>query len=141
MTTILLADDCKNIREYCRRELEDEGYRVVVARDGGEALRMMAHVEPDLVVLDICMPGLSGLETISRINAAHPDVAVIFFTSFDDACVRDKRSGFAMACVEKQGDISELKTVVSSVLCSKRQGQPYHRLGLPASTTGAGATV
>ena len=135
MTTILLADDCEDIREYCRRELEDEGYRVVVARDGVEALRMMPHAEPDLVILDICMPGLNGLETISRINASNPEVDAIFFTAFDDACVRDKRSEFATACVEKQGDLSELKKVVASVLRSKRQGQSYHRLGLPTRTT------
>ncbi|MBN2292776.1 MAG: response regulator [Pirellulales bacterium] len=140
MATILLADDCKNIREYCRREFEEEGYRVVVARDGGEALRMMSHAEPDLVILDIFMPGLNGLETISRIHTVHPDLAVIFFTSFDDACVRDKRSEFAAACVEKRGDLSELKKVVASVLRSKRQGQSYHRLGLPTRTT-LGATV
>lgn len=132
MSTILLADDCKNIREYCRREFEDEGYRVIVARDGMEVLQMMARIQPDIVVLDICMPGLDGLETISRINAAYPEAIVVFFTSFDDACIRDKRSRFATACVEKQGDLTELKTVLSSVLRAKRQGSPY-RLGLPAT--------
>ena len=132
MPTIIIADDCKNIREYCKREMEDEGYQVVVARDGGEVLQLMAHAEPDIVILDICMPGLDGLETISRISALHPEVAVIFFTSFDDACLRDERSRFAKACVEKRGDLTELRTVVSSVLRSTRLRQPY-RLGLPAA--------
>ena len=140
MATIIVADDSKNIREYCRREMEDEGYQVDVARDGGEVLQLMARAEPDLVILDICMPGLDGLETISRIKAQYPDVAVIFFTSFDDACVHDKRSRFATACVEKQGDLSELRKVVSSVLRSTRERQPY-RLGLPALSTDINSRV
>ena len=130
MLTVLFADDNKNIREFCRRELEDEGYRVVVARDGAEAIRLTLRDSPDLVILDICMPGVNGLEAIERIKAIRPDVPVVFFTSFDDVCARDERCRHASACVEKSGDLRELKHVVNAALSSRRQNQPY-RLGLP----------
>ena len=126
---ILFVDDNRNIREYCKRELEDEGYCVVVARDGGEALRLIDRHPPDLVVLDICMPGIDGLEAAARLRATHRDLPIILFTSYDDACTRDKRSSCATACVEKREDLTELKNVIVASLRSRRQSQPY-RLGL-----------
>ncbi len=130
MTTVLIADDHKNIREYCRLELEDEGYRVLVAPDGGEALRLTSDDRPDLVVLDICMPGMNGLETLAQMRRSEPDLPIVFFTSFADACLYDERSRFATACVEKRADLTELKRVIAAALRSRRAKQPY-RLGLP----------
>ncbi len=130
MPTILLADDNRNIREYCRLELEDDGYRVVVARDGGEAVRLTKRYRPDVVVLDICMPGIDGLDALERIRNIEPELPVVFFTSFDDACTRDDRACYATACVEKRNDLTELKRVVAAALQSRRESQPY-RVGLP----------
>jgi CheY-like chemotaxis protein len=130
MATILVVDDSKNIREYCRRELEDEGYQVVLGRDAADALRLTSCQQPDLVVLDICMPGMNGLEAAERIKSAQPDLPVIIFTSYDDLCVRDDRACHVTACVEKRQDLTELKHVISAALMSRRQNQPY-RVGLP----------
>ena len=138
MVTILFADDNTNIREYCRRELEEEGYRVIVARDGAEAIRLASSDVPDLAVLDICMPGMNGLEAVPRIRAAKPDVPIVFFTSHDDACVQDQRAGYASACVQKCEDLTELKLVIASVLRSHHCGRPY-RLGLPPAVLTANA--
>ena len=140
MTMILFVDDNPNIREYCKRELDDEGYCAVVARDGGEALRLIDRLPPDLVVLDICMPGIDGLEAAARIRATHRDLPIIFFTSYDDACTRDKRSSYATACVEKRADLTELKNVIGASLRSRRQGQPY-RQGLAPAALSAGTTT
>jgi DNA-binding response OmpR family regulator len=140
MTTILFADDSRSIREYCKRELEDDGYRVVVARDGSEALRLTSRHRPDLVILDICMPGIDGLEVVTRIRATQPDLPVILFTSFDDVCARDERAWSATACVEKREDLRELKNVVAAALRSRRQSQPY-RVGLPPAAPSASSTA
>lgn len=140
MATVLIADDNRNIREYCRRELEDDGYRVIVARDGGEALRLTTGFHPDLVILDIAMPGIDGLETLARIRTTQPDLPVVFFTSFDDVCTRDERSWSATACVEKRVDLTELKRVVAAALRSRQQNQPY-RLGLPPAGLSASPTA
>lgn len=130
MTTILLVDDSRNIREYCRQELEEEGYVVVVASDGGEVPRLFSQVRPDLVVLDICMPGVNGLETAEWLSSVEPTLPVILYTSYDDICARDGRTWHATACVEKRADLAELKSVICSALRSSRQNLPY-RVGLP----------
>jgi CheY-like chemotaxis protein len=120
MFTVLIADDDRNIREYCRRELEDEGYRVVAARDGEEAFRLAEETCPDVVILDLSMPGIDGLETLARIRSAQPDLPLVLFTSFYDVCVRDERSGAATACVEKCADLAELKRTVAAALQTRR---------------------
>jgi two-component system, response regulator, stage 0 sporulation protein F len=130
MKTILLADDKKNIRQFCQRELEEEGYRVLLACDGTEVLRMFRQEYPDLVILDICMPSLNGLETIERIQAIDTEVPVIFFTAYDEDCLQDQRRRFAAACVEKSEDLGELKLAIRRILAERRRPEPL-RLGLP----------
>ena len=130
MNTILFVDDNRNIREFCRRELEDEGYRVVVASDGAEAVRLTERLLPDLVVLDIFMPHVDGFEAAARIRAIRNDLPLILFTSYDDACVENEKSRYATACVEKSEDLTELKNVILSALRARRQGRAY-QVGLP----------
>jgi CheY-like chemotaxis protein len=130
MRTILLADDNKNIREYCRRELEDEGYRVVLARDGAEATQLARRELPDLVILDISMPRTDGLEAARQIKAEAPCTPVVFFTLFDEVCVNDPRSRVATACVEKGADLAELKRVICATL-KGRPCNPLEGFGLP----------
>lgn len=129
MTTILVADDNRSIREYCRLELEDDGYRVLLARDGAEACRCVRCDRPDAAILDIVMPAMDGLAAVEQIRSLDPELPVIFFTACDDACLIDRRSRLATACVEKSEDLSELKRVVRAALTARRQRQPY-RLGL-----------
>jgi len=130
MATILFADDCANIREFCRQELEEEGYRVLLARDGEEAVNMVRSGTPDLAILDIWMPRVNGLEAAERIALIAPRIRIILFTNNDDLCLRDPRSAFAAACVEKSTDFAELKRTVVTVL-SSRSGKGLVRLGLP----------
>jgi CheY-like chemotaxis protein len=130
MATILFADDCANIREFCRQELEEEGYRVLLARDGKEALDLVQSERPALAILDIWMPRINGLEAAERIAAIDPGIQVILFTNNDELCLRDPRSAFAAACIEKGDDFTELKRTIVSVLGS-RNGKRFVRLGLP----------
>jgi CheY-like chemotaxis protein len=130
VATILFADDSANIREFLKQELEEEGYRVLLARDGTEALDLVQSERPDLAILDIWMPQLNGLEAAARINAIAPGVRVILFTNNDELCMRDPRSVFAAACIEKGEDLGELKRTIVSVLASRR-GTALVRLGLP----------
>jgi DNA-binding NtrC family response regulator len=130
MKTLLFADDRKNIREFCKQELEEEGYRVILARDGREAVRLVQEERPDLAILDICMPRAGGLEAVERIKALDPAIPIIFFTANDEDCVTDARSRFAMACVEKSEDLGELKRTVVRLL-SHREATDVFRSGLP----------
>ncbi len=133
MKTILFADDNRNIREYCRASLEDEGYRVVLASDGQEAIRVFAEESPDLAILDISMPRANGLEVLERINRLAPEVPVILFTAHDEDCLRDRRALLAIACVAKTGNLNELKSLVYHALTkSEPEARPERmQIGLP----------
>lgn len=130
MTTILLADDKKNIRDFCKQELEDEGYRVILAGDGREAIELVQKEPPDLVILDICMPRVGGLDAVEPIRAFAPEVPIILFTANDEDCMRDCRSRHAVACVEKSEDLAELKRAIVRALAS-RDANKIFRFGLP----------
>ena len=133
MKTILFADDRRSIREYCRASLEDEGYRVVLACDGVDAVRAFFGETPDLVILDISMPRMNGLEVLERINSIAPHIPVVLFTAHDEDCLRDRRASLAAACVGKDEDPSELKRVVAATLTALSSQDRLNtiRVGLP----------
>ncbi len=132
MKTILFADDHKNIREYCRASFAEEGYRVVVARDGIEALDVFMTEMPDLAILDISMPRSSGLETLERIKSLSPWTPVVLFTAHDEDCLLDRRALLATACVEKSEDLAQLKRVVAHALKTQiPEDAASLRMGLP----------
>ena len=90
MPTILIADDDPKIIDMLRRTLTYEGYHVVTARDGNEALTQAEALRPDLAVLDWLMPGLPGIEVARRIRAA--DAIPILMLTAKDA-VEDRVQG------------------------------------------------
>ncbi|OLN33412.1 response regulator transcription factor [Desulfosporosinus metallidurans] len=68
MVTILVVDDEEPIQELLRFNLEKEGYRVCVAKDGQEAMEQVEKEQPDLLVLDVMLPGMSGVEVCRRLR-------------------------------------------------------------------------
>lgn len=90
MPTILIADDDRKITDMLQRTLAYEGYQVVTAADGHEALAKAQAQRPDLVVLDWMMPGIDGLEVARRIRAAEA-TPILMLTARD--AVEDRVSG------------------------------------------------
>jgi len=80
--TLLVADDDPGLRESLERTLTREGFRVVVASDGRAALERLQAGGIDLVLTDLKMPGLSGIELLTAVKAISPDVDVILLTAF-----------------------------------------------------------
>src|SRR6058998_3000155 len=80
--TLLVADDDPGLRESLERTLTREGYRVVLASDGRAALERVQAGGVDLIVTDLRMPGLTGLELLRAAKAIRPDVDVILLTAF-----------------------------------------------------------
>jgi two-component system response regulator MprA len=80
---VLVVDDDKAVRESLRRSLEFNGYAVSLAADGAEALAGMGRVDPDVVVMDVMMPRLDGIEATRALRAAGHDVPILVLTARD----------------------------------------------------------
>ncbi|TMC84657.1 MAG: response regulator transcription factor, partial [Chloroflexi bacterium] len=87
---ILIVDDDSRITDLLRRILAYEGYSVAIAASGGEALNRSLERPPDLVVLDIMMPGLDGLEVAQRLREAGDNVPILMLTARDTVADRVK---------------------------------------------------
>ena len=90
-TRILVVDDDPKIRTAVRRGLVYEGYRVVEAASGEEGLEKAREHLPDLVILDVMMPGIDGLEVTRRLRAAGGEVAILMLTARDE--IKDRVEG------------------------------------------------
>ena len=90
MTTVLVADDDRKIIDMLRRTLAYEGYRVVTAADGSEALEKARSQRPDVIVLDWLMPGIDGIEVARRIREADP-TPILMLTARD--AIEDRVEG------------------------------------------------
>jgi len=88
---ILVADDDPALRDALRRALRLEGYDVEVAADGAEALAAVATGSPDLVVLDVAMPNVDGLEVAQRVRREGNRVPILMLTARD--AVDDRVAG------------------------------------------------
>ena len=82
MNKILVVDDQKTVCYSIQRLLQSEGYDVLTASNGTDALSIINHKKPDLVIMDVRMPEMDGLEVLGKIKESHPDVQVIMMTAF-----------------------------------------------------------
>ena len=115
MKKILVIDDEESIRELYRAELADEGYEVDLAADGREAIRRLDAFHPDLVTLDIKMPGIDGIEVLRRIREKNATIPVILLTAFGEFR-QDFNTWASDAYIVKSHDTTELKDTVRRLL-------------------------
>jgi two-component system response regulator MprA len=83
MVTVLIVDDDRKLLKMLHRTLTYEGFRVVTATNGREALAQVEAHRPDVIVLDWLMPGLNGLEVTNRLRAAHDETMILMLTARD----------------------------------------------------------
>ncbi|MEK6778205.1 MAG: response regulator [Candidatus Deferrimicrobiota bacterium] len=118
MKKILVVDDEENIRELYRDELAEEGYRIDLAENGLEALSKLESFRPDLVTLDVMMPGMDGIEVLRRIREKNPSIPVLLLTAFGEFR-QDFNTWASDAYIVKSADVSELKQTVRKLLGAK----------------------
>lgn len=119
MIDVLLTDDHALVRAGLRRIVDgcSDMHVVAEADDGAEALQIIDEIEPDVVVLDIAMPKVDGLEVLSRLRSSHPDLPVVVLTMHTEEpyVVRAIEAG-AMGYVTKQSAPEELVAAIRRVI-------------------------
>jgi DNA-binding response OmpR family regulator len=114
---ILIVDDDLHIRRLYKEELEEEGYDVVVASNGSEALELFEKENPDLVTLDILMPDMDGIKVLRQMKEKKPRIPIIMSTAYD---YRDDFAVWASeAYIVKSAELSELKETIQRLLSKK----------------------
>lgn len=115
MKTILVVDDDEAIRTLLQEELEEEGYKVLIATNARDALKMVEAEPLDLVILDIRMPGMDGLEALPRILGLKEGLPVIMNTAYSQ--YQDSFMSWAAdAYVVKSSDLTELKEKIKELV-------------------------
>jgi len=115
MTKVLVVDDEKNIRRLYESELKREGYEVETAESAEEALERIEDGPPDLVVLDIRLEGMDGIDCLRTIMERRRDLPVILNSAYS-TYKQDFASWMADAYVVKSADLTELKAKIREVL-------------------------
>jgi len=112
---ILLVDDEESIQLLYREEFEEEGYVVDSARNGVEALAKFRENPPDLVVLDINMPGMNGIEVLRQMKEFRANLPIILSSAYQEY-KQDFGSWASEAYVVKSANMDELKATVRKYL-------------------------
>ena len=115
--SIAVIDDEESMREGCRQTLEAEGYRTTVAEDGERGLRLVEEIKPDVVLVDLKMPGMSGMEVLQRINEIAPDTIRIVITGYGtiESAVTAMREGTFDYLTKPFGPEKLLEVVASAI--------------------------
>jgi len=122
-TRVLVVDDEPDARELIVLALSQAVFDVDDAADGFTALTKVAHGRPDLVVTDLHMPGMHGLDLLQRIRRIHPDVPVIIATGLEtyDLCTSAEAYG-AVTCMIKPLNLDELIWTIEMALVVRDRG-------------------
>ena len=124
MIRVMLVDDHTMVREALRTVLEQDGGMTVVgeAGDGETALKKTSELNPDVVVMDVALPGLSGIETTRRLLTRHPGVKILALSTYlDRSIIQQMLDVGARGYIAKSAAGGELKKGIRSVM----QGRSY----------------
>ncbi|MBK9291578.1 MAG: sigma-54-dependent Fis family transcriptional regulator [Bacteroidetes bacterium] len=130
---ILIVDDEEHVRYSLRKLLKKPGFEIMEATNGLDALRKLESNEPDLMLMDIEMPGMNGLEAIQKIKALYPSLPVIIITAYGttERVIAAMKYG-AFEYLEKPFDIMRLQALVSEALEIRRLARAHQ----PSEKTG-----
>ncbi|NLM51691.1 MAG: response regulator [Firmicutes bacterium] len=115
--TILVVDDRVGIRRLLQEVLQGAGYKVLTAAGGSEAMEITRENDADMVLLDMKMSGMDGLETLTRLKKESPHLIILIMTAYEELEVlkEAKRRG-AAGYISKPFDIEELKEIIAEKL-------------------------
>jgi CheY-like chemotaxis protein len=120
-TTILVCDNEEPLRALIRATLDGSGYRLIEARDGNESLELARSARPDLILLDVMMPGRSGLEVLRELRSepAFAETPVIMLTARAQAADREAAQAVGADCfLAKPFSPAQLAELVEEILAT-----------------------
>jgi len=122
MTKILVIDDNAFDRELLVAVLEERGYEVILADNGGAGLTLCHRRTPDAVVLDLNMPGMNGRSILQQLRILHPTLPVVVFSGFKtDEIEQEMLNQGATAFIQKAFSLDQLGSALQEVLPSPTQ--------------------
>jgi len=122
---LLIVDDNAGVCRLLFELFSDEGYIVETAQNGAEALKKVSARTPSLILLDVKMPGMNGLETLDKIKKLVPDIPVVMMTAYTelDTVMAAKDDGLIQHYMSKPFDLNEIRRMVKEILLSKKNGK------------------
>lgn len=115
MKTILVVDDSETQLSLYKYELSPEGYIIITANNGYEAIKKAKECSPDLIIMDINMPKMDGIESIGKILSERKKIPIIINTGY--STYNDKyMTWLADAFITKSSDLSELKNKIKELI-------------------------
>ena len=115
--SILVVDDQIGVRRLLVETFRDQGFDVDVAANGYEALEKLKHKAPDLILLDMKMPGMNGLEVLRQIKQRYPDQAVIMMTAYGELEIVNEAINLGVKeCITKPFDINQLRELAQRII-------------------------
>lgn len=115
--TILIVDDEEALREALVKILEDDGYEVIAAESGERAIEILHDYPVDLMLTDIRMPGMSGIDLLKKVREIHHTLGVIILTGYGEIESYIEAMHFgALEYVSKPFKMNELKFIVNKLL-------------------------
>ncbi|HLC41502.1 MAG TPA: sigma-54 dependent transcriptional regulator [Methylomirabilota bacterium] len=129
MNVVLIVDDEKSLRRLLKEALTEETLEVYTAADGKEALQLVDELRPDLVLLDLILPDMNGIQVLKKIKKKQPEVLIIIMTAFGEIrSAVEAMKNQAYDYLTKPFDIEDLKLTIARALEQINVRREYRRL-------------
>ncbi|WP_418791151.1 response regulator [Phosphitispora sp. TUW77] len=118
---ILIVDDQRGVRRLLYEAFNEEGYEVEMAASGYEALEKVKNAMPDLILMDMKMPGMNGLETLHEIKKINDSVVVIMMTAYGELEIVTEAMKLGIKeYITKPFDINELRATIKKLVMKQK---------------------
>jgi CheY-like chemotaxis protein len=120
LITVLVADDNDVAQRLCRRVLEKAGYKVLIAADGLQAVEVAMSQRPAMILMDVAMPGIDGIEAMKRIKAQIPNQPIVIASAHSMASDRERfLAAGADDILSKPFRLADLVAIVAKLTAAK----------------------
>jgi two-component system response regulator (stage 0 sporulation protein F) len=121
---LLIVDDQAGVRRFLYEAFSEEGYNVETASSGTEAVKKASAKLPSLILLDVKMPGMSGLETLEELRQIAPDIPVVMMTAYGELDIIAEAKKRGVKCyINKPFDLNEVRYLVRGLLAEEELKQ------------------